>query len=184
MSNEVYKLLKEFSIRMNDRPERPSMDDEEEFDFGLSGGDERGDTEDEFSDREFDMDDADSDFDGMDFDQDELEFGDFERGEPDDEFGNDGLPRGLDDVDPDDGEFGDERKVDITDRLKRLLARRGETQDELDDKIGDTPRSLSLSDVDNFGREDRIERDHSSRMGRERGREPEMRTRNRGRMGR
>lgn len=161
MSNEVYKLLNEFSIRMNDRPERPSMDDDDEFDFDLTGREDRFDSEDEFVDREFGAPDDDSDFDGMDFDQDELEFGDFERGEPDDEFGNEGLPRGLDDVDADDGEFGDERKVDITDRLKRLLARRGETEDELNDKIGDTPRSLSLSDVDDFGREDRARRDHS-----------------------
>lgn len=163
MSNEVYKLLKEFSIRMNDRPERPTMDDDEdEFDFDLSGDDDF--ESDDYMDREFDGSDDDSEFDGMDFDQDELEFGDYERGEPDDEFGNDGFPRGLDDVEPDDGEFGDERKVDITDRLKRLLARRGETEDELNDKIGDTPRSLSLSDVDDFGRRDRVERDHSPEM--------------------
>ena len=186
MSNEVYKLLNEFSIRMNDRPERPSEEDDgEDFDFDLSGTDDEFDSEDEFVDSEYGGPDDESDFDGMDFDQDELEFGDFERGEPEDEFGDEGLPRGLDDVDSEDGEFGGERKVDITDRLKSLLSRRGETEDELDDKI-DTPRSLRLSDVEDFSGGERPSARGSDTLGdmgdsepEMRGREPEMRGRER-----
>ena len=168
MSNKVYELLNEFSIRMNDRPERrPEDERDDEFDFSF-------DDDSAFDDSSVDMD-MDMDMD-MDFDS-EDDFVDREFNRPDDdEFGGEEFPDGLDDVDAADGEFGGERKVDITDRLKKLLGRRGETEDELNDKIGDTPRSLSLSDVNDYDREDRARRNHSDRpdMGRRRvGREPE-----------
>ena len=138
MDNAVHKLLHEFSIRMNDRPENPE-EEEDEFDFDLK---------------------SDSKADDLDFDRDELEFGDFEPPEDEDEFGNYGhpsnFPDGLDDVDDEDGEFGGERKVDITDRLKSLLARRGETEDDLDSKM-DSPE-LNLSDIDDLSSNERPSR--------------------------
>ena len=169
MTNEVYKLLQEFSIRMNDRPERPE-EEEDEFDFDLSG--ENRD--------EYDTPDDESEFGGLDFDKDDLEFGDFDKGEPEDEFGNFGSSgmAGLDDVDDGDGEFAGERKVDITDRLKDLLAKRGDADREFDSKM-DAP-DLNLSDIndlsdrsprrmrghDDMETPDRLGRFRNDRMGR------------------
>lgn len=134
--NELTKLLKEFNIKMDDERERdplePEMDGgDDEFDFNISG-DDTG---------EFDTED---------------EFGDFERDQPDDEFGNfpdmddnmddEDLPMGLSDMEDEEGEFNGERKVDITDRLKKMLARQDGTGEEMDDEGED----FNLSDVDDF----------------------------------
>lgn len=139
--NEVHKLLQEFSIRMNDRDDRddrdrprdPDMGDDDEFDFDLGSDGE----DDEFDSRGYD----DSEFDDRDPDLD---------GEPGMDSSYDDFPDSLDDVDDGDGEFGGERKVDITDRLKQLLRRRGEGDDEFGDEFDGESPELNLSDIDDL----------------------------------
>jgi len=156
MSSEVHKLLQEFNIRMDGRGEgrrtKPSFDDRNR---GMDDGD------DDFGlgDMDRDMDDDEFEF-GSDDDMDD-EFGsdDMDRGMDDDEFefGSDDVPPGLDDME-DDGTFAGERRVDITDRLKRLLSRRGESEDEFNDTISDRgDDDFDLSSLDDYsGPSDRM----------------------------
>jgi hypothetical protein len=126
--NKAIELLQEFDIRLDDDREsrrgRDRMDDPR-MDRGREERPPIGDEDDDF----------DFEIGGRD-----------DRGELDDVEGED-IPSGLSDVDDDDGTFGDERKIDITDRLKKLLSRRGE--DEIDDHRGmDRDDELRLSDFD------------------------------------
>ena len=140
--SELHNILKEFDIKMFDRDDEDRRDDEspsDEFDFDLSSDS----TEDELGDFERDP-----------FNDEDDEFGNFRPSGDDGELDSE-MPSGLQADDDDDdleGEFGGERKVDITDRLKKLLART--TDDEFDSENDD----FALSDVDDF----------SARMPRER----------------
>lgn len=134
--NKAIELLQEFDIRLdNDRESRRGRDRMDDPHMRDREDDPRMDRGREERPRIDDEDDFDFEVDGRD---DREEF---------DDVGGDDIPAGLSDVDDDDGTFGDERKIDITDRLKKLLSRRGEG--EIDDPRGmDRDDELRLSDFD------------------------------------
>lgn len=149
MKNVVHDLLNEFSIKMNDRDDSERFDDprdmesDDEFDFDLSSG-EDGEFDDRDRPRGEEGDDLDLDSEYDDFDDDDSEMG----------SSFDDFPDSLGDVDDDDGEFGGERKVDITDRLKKMLARRGEGEDEMDTEPSPELDLSAIGDFRDRGRRD------------------------------
>lgn len=153
----LYSLLEEFSIRMDDEDD---FDRSREFDLNDESDDE---FDFDFDAEKSEKSDVDFDFD---FDSGSLDFergsGRFDMDAKDDSFENElssrsrprfddseeDLPRGLSDVDDDDGEFAGERKVDITDRLKQLLG--SKNRDHSDEIERPKERSPRLSDFDDI----------------------------------
>lgn len=143
MDLELHKLLREFNIRMDSSGEsqrtRPQPDDSDDEDFSFDFDTGRTGSDMDFS--------GDDDF-GNDFSGDdglESEFGD-------DFEGDEELPPGLDDMEDDDGTFAGERRVDITDRLKKMLSRTGASADDFGgvDDMGKEPE-FDLSSLDDYG---------------------------------
>ena len=145
MSNTAIELLKEFDIRFG-------RDEERDQDRRPTSRDPRFDRTRE----EPTLGDAgERDFDGMD-DGDDFDFEMGGDGSPESSELDD-FPTGLGDVDSEDGNFGDERKVDITDRLKKLLARRGELDDTPDEEGLERDPELRLSDMDDDMNDDGLD---------------------------
>lgn len=125
--SELKSLLNEFDISLSDDDEMDRRDDksrdrgEIDFDDYDGEGEESG---------EFDMS----------GDEGEGEFG----GDDEGEFGEEGE---FDDEGDEEGEFAGEKRVDITDKLKAMLQRRGEAGGEDGEMNGDEELP-SLGDLD------------------------------------
>lgn len=131
---ELTKILKEFDIRFAD-----ADDDEDRSEFSFGGDMDDNDMEDGMGDddRVIDFRGSKGDHDDMDYDDEDME---------DDDMDYDDDREGMDDDDMgDDDTFAGERRVDITDKLRKMLGMDDENGEEGEEMNRDMP---SLSDLD------------------------------------